>query len=316
MVGYSKGSLRVIENGDITEEHFDLTSPVTSTTFLPNGEYLYVSDALGTLVVYPANKTSLLQMKSIKHIVAKGGHRGPAAIQASRDSRLLAFVGPTEHCVTVLESSTLTCLVKLDVTAAVSSYLDSVQSVVFGTVITRDLFVCTMSGKVLRVDTRSGVIVSEHHPYPNSPPLLLVSDHLIVTASGRKFSVCDYKTLSPLQKYVAHDDINHAVFVPNLSSIVMCGDSITLWSFKGKEASLPVQDSKKVSFEQGDPEPVDIPTRKIPTPSSLEAVESDIRLLLVIKQFCHELSVRHLNIVVVKIISQCNRLLMLLLQAT
>lgn len=283
-MGYSKGSLRVIDNGDISEEHFDLSSSVTATTFLPNGEYLYVSDALGTLVVYPANKTSLLLMKSIKHIVAKGSHRGPAAIQASRDSRLIAFVGPTEHCVSVMESDTLTCLVKLDVSSAVSSYLDSVQCVVFGTVMSRDLFVCTMSGKVLRIDTRSGVIVSEHHPYPNSPPLLLVSDHMIVTACGKKFSVCDYKTMNPIQKYVAHDDINHAAFTPNLSDIVMCGDSITLWSFRGREAGVGVPDicsKKMVSFDDVnravEVEAVEDLAREIPTPSSLEPVHSDIR---------------------------------------
>ena len=81
-------------------------------------------------------------------MVAKGSHRGPDAVQASRDSRLIAFAGPTEHCVTVLDTTTLACLTKLDIASAVSSCLDSVTGVRFGTVLSRDLFVSTTSGKV------------------------------------------------------------------------------------------------------------------------------------------------------------------------
>ncbi|KAL5257469.1 hypothetical protein ACHWQZ_G012421 [Mnemiopsis leidyi] len=302
VAGYSKGTVRVIENGDVTEEHLDLTSSITSTTFLPNGDYLYVSDALGTLVMYQATKTQLVQLKSIKHIVAKGGHRSPAAVHASRDSRMIGFAGPTEHCVTVLESHTLTCLIKLDVSSAVSSCLDSVQSVVFGTVVSRDLFVSTMSGKVLRVDTKSGVIVSDHQPYPSSTPHLLVTDSHIVTANQGKFNVCDYANMSTLQKYVAYGGINHMTFTPSLTELIVCGDSITIWSFAGRNTGLSVNKTenvtitKRVSFDQesGKTErgilesgvmstlveenrPL-TPVLMAPTPDLLQPVQSDIRL--------------------------------------
>ena len=315
MAGYSKGTVRVVEGGDVTEEYFDLASSITSTTFLPNGEYLYVSDALGTLVMYQATKSQLVQLKTIKHIVAKGGHRCPAAVHASRDSRMIGFAGPTEHCVTVLESNTLTCLIKLDVSSAVSSCLDSVQSVVFGTVVSRDLFVCTMSGKVLRVDTKSGVIVSDHQPYPSSSPQLLVSDHYIITANQGKFNVCDYSNMTGLQRYVAYDDINHMTFSPSLSELIVCGDSISIWSFSGRKPGLnfnrkdDVTIAKRVSFDQEsvtvdggvgsvvsgglsggvvesgmmstvvEEEKSHSPVLMAPTPDLLEPVQSDIRYL-------------------------------------
>ena len=291
----------MIEGGDVTEELSELTSCITSTTFLPNGEYLYVSDALGTLVMYQATKTQLVQLKSIKHIVAKGGHRCPSAVQTSRDSRMIGFAGPTEHCVTVLEASTLTCLIKLDVSSAVSSCLDSVQSVVFGTVLSRDLFVSTMSGKVLRVDTKSGVIVSDHQPYPASTPHLLVSENYIVTANQGKFSVCDYSSMAGLQKYVAYHAINHMTFTPSLTELVICGDGISIWGFSGRKPGLNFNKddyttiTKRVSFDQesGVEEGVmaesgmmstlieedkpQSPVLMAPTPDLLEPVQSDIR---------------------------------------
>lgn len=291
MTGYSKGSLRVIEEGEVTEEHFELSSPITSTTFLPNGECLYVSDALGTLLMYPANKSELVQIKSIKHIVAKGGHRGPAAIRASRDSRLIGFVGPTEHCVTVLESGTLSCLLKLDVSYAVSSCLDSVQRLHFGTVLSRDLLVGTTSGKVLRVDTKSGLVVADHQPYANTAPQLLVTDRFIVTANQRKFNVCDYASLSTVQKYISHDSINHMTMTPSLNELVTCGDTISIWRFKGRMTSQLVDDvtiTKRVSFDElagvasGEMAVAAVGQEygevlTAPTPAFLEPVQSDIR---------------------------------------
>ena len=253
--------------------------------------------------MYQATKSQLVQLKSIKHIVAKGGHRSPAAVHASKDSRMIGFAGPTEHCVTVLEASTLTCLIKLDVSSAVSSCLDSVQSVVFGTVVSRDLFVSTMSGKVLRVDTKSGVIVSDHQPYPSSTPHLLVCDSHIITANQGKFSVCDYANMSTLQKYVAYGGINHMTFTPSLTELIVCGDSISIWSFAGRNAGLNVKKTenmtltKRVSFDQEsgmvetesgilesgvmstlvEEDKPHTPVLMAPTPDLLQPVQSDIR---------------------------------------
>ena len=253
--------------------------------------------------MYHATKSQLIQLKSIKHIVAKGGHRSPAAVHASKDSRMIGFAGPTEHCVTVLEASTLTCLIKLDVSSAVSSCLDSVQSVVFGTVVSRDLFVSTMSGKVLRVDTKSGVIVSDHQPYPSSTPHLLISDSHIITANQGKFNVCDYANMSTLQKYVAYGGINHMTFTPSLTELIVCGDSISIWSFAGRNAGLNVKKTenmtltKRVSFDQEsgmvetengilesgvmstlvEEDKPHTPVLMAPTPDLLQPVQSDIR---------------------------------------
>ena len=48
-VGYSKGAMRIVRDGEVVEEYLTLTAQITSTTFLSNGDYLFVSDALGIL---------------------------------------------------------------------------------------------------------------------------------------------------------------------------------------------------------------------------------------------------------------------------
>eukprot|EP00116_Pleurobrachia_bachei_P005237 sb/3465499/ len=234
VVGYSKGTVRVVTEGDVTEELFDLSAAVTSTIFTPNGRRLFACDALGTLTVYPGDKDALLLAHSMKHMVAKGGHRAPQTIAVCADSRLVAFPGPTEHCVTVLDTDTLNCLLKLDVGSAVSSCLDSVASVTFGTVMSRDLFVCTVTGRVLRVDSRSGVIVSTHQPFPSGPPLLLATEYFVLAAAGRHFKLTEYGSLSTLQRFIAHDTVTWAALAPG--KLVIVGDVMTVWSVDTKSA--------------------------------------------------------------------------------
>ena len=117
---------------------------------IPKYNVLTFLPPTGTLIQYVADKSELIEVKLAKHVVAKGGHRAPNAVKSSKDSRLIAFVGPSEHCVSVLSAQSLDCLLKLDISSAVASCLDSAQSVTFGTVCSRDLFVCTTSGKVIR----------------------------------------------------------------------------------------------------------------------------------------------------------------------
>ena len=78
------------------------------------------------------------------------------------------------------------------------------------------------------MDTRTGVIVSDHQPYPSSPPLLLLTDNYIITANNNKFSVCDYQTLGTVQKYLAHDRVNHMAFTPGLKHLILCGEQVSL----------------------------------------------------------------------------------------
>lgn len=87
----------------------------------------------------------------------------PSTLAVSRDGRLLAFVGPSRHTVTVMGSASLDELLRVDIGTLdlASGRLDSAMAVCFGPAALGHLLVSTSSNRVMVLDAASGRIIRE-----------------------------------------------------------------------------------------------------------------------------------------------------------
>ena len=65
------------------------------------------SGRVGTVALYGASSDDVELIRALPNAVAPGDHLGPHVISVSADSLRLAFVGPSEHTVTVANARTL-----------------------------------------------------------------------------------------------------------------------------------------------------------------------------------------------------------------
>ena len=81
---------------------------VTGLVFSPTGHRLYSSSSSsGSLAMYDSEQQNCQIMRLLGNTVAKGEHLGPRALCLSGDGERLAFIGPLEFTVTLLDADTL-----------------------------------------------------------------------------------------------------------------------------------------------------------------------------------------------------------------
>ncbi len=73
----------------------------------PCGEFLYSAGSLGSLAMYDATNNQYSLLRVLGNTVARGEDRGPEALTVSPDGRFVAFVGPTEFTISVVEGKTM-----------------------------------------------------------------------------------------------------------------------------------------------------------------------------------------------------------------
>ena len=96
--------------------NYDLLSPtcrvhtggVTGLIFAPSGDNLYSSSSNGSLALYDCHDDEGCRVvRAMGNTVAKGERYGPKALSLSDDGSRLAFIGPMEFTVTVLDAHTM-----------------------------------------------------------------------------------------------------------------------------------------------------------------------------------------------------------------
>ena len=83
------------------------TGCVTGLLYSPSGDYIYSSSSNGSLAMYDCHDGGCRVVRVMGNTVAKGERFGPRALSLSEDGERLAFIGPLEFNVTVLDANTL-----------------------------------------------------------------------------------------------------------------------------------------------------------------------------------------------------------------
>ena len=79
---------------------------VTGICYSPNGDYLYSCGSLGSLALHDAENNYQL-MRLLGNTVARGEVHGPDALTVSPDGLKVAFVGPSDFTVSVVDGRSL-----------------------------------------------------------------------------------------------------------------------------------------------------------------------------------------------------------------
>ncbi|XP_061256590.1 WD repeat-containing protein 90 isoform X7 [Bos javanicus] len=174
---------------------------------------------------------------STANVVCQEACPSSSIMVVSRDSRLLAFVGPSKYTVSVVDTASLDELLKVDVSALdlAGSCLDSAVALCFGPSPPSHLLVSTSSNTITVLDARSGRVVRQlscGHPAACVSLALSADGRFLLTAAERAVRLWDYTTQAGLscQVYIGHSEPVQAVaFTPDQQQLLSVGDAIFLW---------------------------------------------------------------------------------------
>lgn len=80
---------------------------ITGLLFNPSSTYLYSCSSVGSLALHDAHDDKYQLMRLLGTTVARGDTRGAQALTISEDGRQLAFVGPTDLTISVVDAKSL-----------------------------------------------------------------------------------------------------------------------------------------------------------------------------------------------------------------
>ncbi|XP_066869045.1 WD repeat-containing protein 90 isoform X10 [Kogia breviceps] len=163
--GFSSGAVRSfsLETTEILVEHRCHRGAITSLAASPNGSFLFSSCSRGSLAQYHSGVPRCRILRVAANVVCQEACPSPSALVVSGDSRLLAFVGPSKYTVTVMDTTSLDELLRVDISTLdlAGSRLDSAVAVCFGPAPPGHLLVSTSSNMVAVLDATSGRLVRE-----------------------------------------------------------------------------------------------------------------------------------------------------------
>ncbi|XP_023663948.2 WD repeat-containing protein 90 isoform X2 [Paramormyrops kingsleyae] len=260
--GFGSGTVRVfhIATSRLLAEHKQHRGEVTGLIFSPDGQHMYSSGSLGTLALYDSSQDDHHVLRVLGKVVARGSERGPDALALSTDSRSLAFVGPSEYTVTIMNARSLdecdvlpSQLLRVDVSIldVDSTSLDSAVKVCFAPASTGHLLVSTSANKILWLNAGTGRLlrqVSDVHKQQCSSLAVSEDGRFLLTAGHKAVKVWDYAMRLDVnsQVFIGHSQpIQQAAFTPDQLGVLTVGDGIYYWDFlaqpreSAKEKSSP-----------------------------------------------------------------------------
>ncbi|XP_006894964.1 PREDICTED: WD repeat-containing protein 90 [Elephantulus edwardii] len=222
---------------DALVEHRRHKGAVTGLAVTPDGRFLFSACSQGALTQYDCAALRCSVLRVAGNMVCQDAWLSANALAVSRDSLLLAFVGPSKHTVSIVGTASLDELLRVDVSGLdpASTHLDSAVAVCFGPLPTSHLLVSTFSTRVLVLDATSGRIIRELsgvHPVACSSLAFSEDARLLVTASDRAIKVWNSPTQvhSGCQVFIGHSEPVQAVaFTPDQCQVLSVGDAIFLW---------------------------------------------------------------------------------------
>nr|XP_006813552.1 PREDICTED: WD repeat-containing protein 90-like [Saccoglossus kowalevskii] len=252
--GFDSGCVRAfnVSTTSLLAEHRQHRGKVTGLVYSPNGNYLYSCGALGSIALYDV-ESGYQMMRLLGNTVCKGEGYGPDAITVSGDGQHLAFVGPTEFTVSIVDARSLDEVVRVDITCINSGIerttLDTAVKVCYAPHKTRHLLVVTSSSRLLKLDSRTGRLLSEisniHRTGCTSLDVSPDGRHLS-TAGDKVVKVWDYHMRLDLnfQVFIGHsENLKKLCFTPDSLALISVGEAVFLWDFygTGRDEVLPVE---------------------------------------------------------------------------
>uniref|UniRef100_H2ZYH0 WD repeat domain 90 n=1 Tax=Latimeria chalumnae TaxID=7897 RepID=H2ZYH0_LATCH len=239
--GFSSGVVRVfnVAKSALLAEHKQHRGGVTGLAFSQDGDYMYSAGSLGSLALYNSAEEDHHILRVLGNVVARGNERAPDALTVSTDSRYLAFVGPSEYTVTVMDGRSLDELLRIDVSILDldSTSLDSATKVCYAPASIGQLLVTTSANKLLWLNNKTGRLVREvSRVHRNVCSSLAVSNdsRFLLTAGDRLIKVWDYhmKHDVSFQVYIGHSEsVRQVKFTSDQLSVVSIGDAVFIWDF-------------------------------------------------------------------------------------
>ncbi|XP_070579992.1 WD repeat-containing protein 90-like isoform X2 [Ptychodera flava] len=242
--GFDNGCVRVfnVATTSLLAEHRQHRAKVTGLMYSPNGNYLYSCGALGSIALYDAESGYQL-IRLLGNTVAKGENYGPDAIAVSDDGHHIAFVGPTEFTVSIVDARSLDEVVRVDITSMNSEMdskvLDRAVKVWYAPKKTRQLLVVTASSRLLKLDATTGRLLSEvsniHRAGCTSIDVSPDGKHL-ATAGDKVVKIWDYHMRLDLnfQVFIGHsENVQKLCFTPDSLSLISIGEAMFVWDFYG-----------------------------------------------------------------------------------
>ncbi|XP_049624801.1 WD repeat-containing protein 90 [Suncus etruscus] len=243
--GFSSGAMRAC-NLDTSEVLLELRchrEAITGLATSPDGHFLFSSCSQGILAQYRCAATQCQVLRVAADMVWQEACGSSLAV--SSDSRLLAFVGPSGHTVTVADTASLEQLLQVDLRASAlgSSRVDFAVAICFGPAPPGHLLVSTSSALVLVLDAMSGHVVQELSGMqpPACPSLALSADgRLLLMAADQAIKVwdCWAQARPRCQVFIGHSAPVRAVaFTPDHQQVLSVGDAIFLWDVLASEVA-------------------------------------------------------------------------------
>ncbi|XP_060777132.1 WD repeat-containing protein 90 isoform X2 [Neoarius graeffei] len=247
--GSSSGTVRVfdIPTSSLLAQHRQHQGAVVGLAFSPDGEHLYSADSLGYLALYNASQPEYNVRRVLGNTVARGTNRGPDALAVSSDSKRLAFVGPTEYIVTIMDAHSLDELLRVDVSVldVESTTLDSALKVCFSPSSLSHLLITTSANKILWINSNTGRLlreVSEVHKDQCASLSVSEDGRYLLTAGYNALKVWDYNMKLDVksQVFIGHSEpIRQVSFTPNQMGVISVGDAIFFWHFLACPQEVP-----------------------------------------------------------------------------
>ncbi|KAK7919737.1 hypothetical protein WMY93_011021 [Mugilogobius chulae] len=239
--GFSSGIIRVfhISSSKLLAEHKHYKGEIVGLVFSSNGKFMYSASSEGSLGQYDATEEGHSAIRVVCNMVANGTKRSPDALTVSKDNCCLAFVGPSEYIVTIVDARSLDELLRVDVSTldVESSCLDSALTVCFASASTQHLLVSTSANKVLWICTKSGRVLREVSKVDKQHcSSLAVSEdgQFLLTAGHNSVKVWDYDVQRKSQMFIGHSQpVCKVGFTPDQHSVISVGDAIFIWDFLG-----------------------------------------------------------------------------------
>ncbi|XP_073504675.1 WD repeat-containing protein 90 isoform X2 [Phyllobates terribilis] len=257
--GFSSGVVRYFDvaSTSLQAEHRQHRGAITGLLFSPDGALMFSCCSMGSLALYSIQHREQHVLRVLGNAVCKTPELGPQALSLSRDGRLLAFVGPSEYTVTVMDGRSLDELLRVDVSILDldSTALDCALGVTFSPLRPYPLLVSTSGNKILWLDPTTGRLSKEvtrvHRECCSS---LAVSEdgRYLLTVGDRVVKVWDHGLAgtSRPQVFIGHSEpIQQAAFSPDQRHVITAGDAIFIWSFEG----APDADTMDASSARGLP---------------------------------------------------------------